>query len=100
MRLSIIGGAVFGLLHRLFLSPFIGKQTRTAQSIGTPAAGVIMAAIPFRVAYKAELIRIVPDADMRREVEHAVDSSYERVYFFYGLVVALTILAGIGGKKK
>ena len=97
---AVIGGALAGLFHRLFISPFIGKQTRKAQSIGTPAAGVMLAFLPFKVAYKAHLYRIISDTDMRREIEHVVDSSYRLAFFFYGLVVVVTILAGIGGKKE
>lgn len=98
--IGFIFGALAGLAHRLFISPFIGKQTQRAQSVGTPAAGVMLSFIPFRMAYRSSLSRIVPDEKMRDEVSHAVDAAYWSVFYAYGVIVVLTILAGIGGKKE
>ena len=98
--IAVVGGIAFSLIHRLFFSPFIGTLKRKTQSVATPAVGVILAFIPFRLAYRTALRRIIPDADMRREVEHAVDDAYKHVYFFYGCGIVATILADIGGKKR
>ena len=97
---GILLGFMMGLAHRFFVSPFIGKQTYRAQSIGTPAAGVMLAFIPFRVSVRLLLLRIVPDRKMRHDVGLAVDYSYWTVFLFYGLAVVLTILRGIGGVKE
>ena len=97
--IGIIGGFVAGLIHRLFLSPFIGKQTQAAQSIGTPAAGVIVAFVPFRLSFWWMLQRIIPDRRRRQDVALAADYAYWSVFLFYGLAVVVTILARIGGVK-
>jgi len=98
--IAVIGGALAGLFHRLAISPFVGKQTYQAQSVGTPAAGVILSRVPFTLAYRRKLRHVIADDVTRRQVEHIVESSYDKVFFFYGVVVVVTILSGIGGLKK
>jgi len=98
--IGIVGGFVAGLFHRFFLSPFIGQQTRAAQSIGTPAAGVIVAFVPFRLSFWWMLQRIIPDKRQREEVALAADYAYWSVFLFYGLAVVVTILAKVGGVRE
>ena len=104
MIIGIVGGLLGGLFHRFFISPFIGLQTYRAQSIGTPAAGVLVASIPMSFVFRWKLKRILQtdsvDADLRERIELAAGVSYMTVFFFYGLAVAVTILANIGGVRK
>ena len=97
--ISLIGGAIAGLLHRLILSPFIGKQSHKAQSVGTPAAGVMLAFVPFRLAYRYALRRMGYSKEDVDSISVAIDSAYAGVFYAYGLVVVLTIQAKIGGVR-
>lgn len=98
--IGLVLGALAGLFHRFFVSPFVGKQTQRAQSVGTPAAGVMLAFLPFRFAYRYALRRIIPDKKMRDEVGNVIDGAYWATFYAYGVAVVVTILAGIGGKKN
>lgn len=98
--ITVLSGAISGLFHRLTLSPFIGQQRPVIQSIITPAAGVMVAFVSFMLTLSRSLKRTIPDNDKRGEVVSIVAQQWWKTFYPYGLVVAFTIAAGIGGVKK
>ena len=100
MIIGVISGAIGGLFHRLVLSPFIGQQNQRSQSVGTPAAGVMVAFLAFTMTLSPQLRRVVRNPQVRQDVKTAVYGAWWTVFYSYGLIVVLTILADIGGVKK